>query len=104
MCEVHLRTGRELSVVIDPCSDNEIRDHVTDFAEHIFGSCAPSESEEFAANPEQSIRLDDANSLANQIRLKPVVLKSFRWIPSRQLMELHYVGMKTAKVRTSVSR
>jgi hypothetical protein len=56
-----------------------------------------------------NIRLDDAEGLANhKIRFKPVVLSSLlgagyrclgdlRWIPNRQLMEFHYVGMKTAQ-------
>ena len=64
-----------------------------------------------------NIRLDDAESLANhKIRFKPVVLNSLlgagyrclgelRWIPNRQLMELHYVGMKTAQqIRAIVRR
>ncbi len=55
VCEVHLRTGREHGVVIDLCSDNEIRAHVTDFAEHILRSRVPSESEETAVNPEETL-------------------------------------------------
>jgi hypothetical protein len=55
-----------------------------------------------------NIRLDDAEGLANhKIRFKPAVLSSLlgagyrclddlRRIPNRQLMEFHYIGMKTA--------
>lgn len=35
VCEVHLRTGPSHGLLIDPCSDDEIRAHVADFAEHI---------------------------------------------------------------------
>jgi hypothetical protein len=64
-----------------------------------------------------NIRLDDAEGLANhKIRFKPVVLQSLlgagyrclgdlRWIPYRELMEFHYVGMKTAQqIRAIVRR
>jgi len=62
------------------------------------------------------IRLDDAESLANhKIRFKPVVLTSLlgagyhclgdlRWIPNRELMEFHYVGIKTAQQIRSIVR
>jgi hypothetical protein len=62
------------------------------------------------------IRLDDAESLSNhKIRFKPVVLTSLlaagyhclgdlRWIPNRELMEFHYVGIKTAQQIRSIVR
>lgn len=63
------------------------------------------------------IRLDDAESLAtHKIRFKPVVLKSLldagcrcigdlRWVPKRELMRFHYVGIKTAQeIRTILRR
>jgi transcriptional regulator with XRE-family HTH domain len=37
ICEVHLRTGPSYGLLIEPCSEDEIRAHVTDFAEHILG-------------------------------------------------------------------
>ena len=37
LCEVHLRTGPP-SIVIDPCTDEEIRAHVADFADKILGA------------------------------------------------------------------
>ena len=63
------------------------------------------------------IRLDDPDDLArNHIRFQPVVLRSLlgagyrrlgdlRWVPSRELMSLHYVGFKwAAQIRTLVRR
>ena len=35
ICEVQLRTGPTHGIAIEPCSDEEIRAHVADFAEHI---------------------------------------------------------------------
>jgi hypothetical protein len=63
------------------------------------------------------IRLDDPGDLArNNIRFQPVVLRSLlgagyhglgdlRWVPSRELMNLHYVGFKlAAQIRAVVRR
>jgi len=63
------------------------------------------------------IRLDDPDELArNHIRFQPVVLKSLlgagycrlgdlRWVPSRELMNLHYIGFKWARqIRAAVRR
>jgi transcriptional regulator with XRE-family HTH domain len=35
ICDVHLRSGQKHGLSIDQCGDDEIRAHVTDFAEHI---------------------------------------------------------------------
>jgi hypothetical protein len=63
------------------------------------------------------IRLDDPGDLdRNHIRFQPVVLRSLlaagyrclgdlRWVPSRELMNLHYVGFKWAgQIRAVVRR
>ena len=62
------------------------------------------------------IRLDDPDDLArNHIRFQPVVLRSLvgagyrrlgdlRWVPSRELMNLHYVGFKWAREIRAVVR
>jgi hypothetical protein len=63
------------------------------------------------------VRLDDPNDLAgNHIRFQPVVLRSLlgagfrrlgdlRWVPSRELVNLHYVGFKwVAQIRAAVRR
>jgi hypothetical protein len=61
-------------------------------------------------------RLDDAEGLAaHKIRFKPVVLKSFldagyscigdlRWVPNRELMQFHYVGIKSAQQIRAILR
>lgn len=35
VCEVHLQTGPQYGITVEPCSDEEIRQHVADFADHI---------------------------------------------------------------------
>ena len=63
------------------------------------------------------VRLDDPDDLArNHIRFQPVVLRSLlgagfrrlgdlRWVPSRELMNLHYIGFNwAAQIRTLVRR
>lgn len=62
------------------------------------------------------IRLDDPAELArHRIRIKPVVLQSLvgagyhslgdlRWVPDRQLREVHYVGIKTARAILAIVR
>ena len=63
------------------------------------------------------IRFDNPDDLArNHIRFQPVVLRSLlgagyrrlgdlRWVPSRELMNLHYVGFKwAAQIRAVVRR
>jgi len=62
------------------------------------------------------IRLDHRPELARHgILLKPVVLQSLadagyhclgdlRWVPERQLVGLHYVGIKTARALRSIVR
>ncbi len=62
------------------------------------------------------IRLDHPDDLArNHIRFQPVVLRSLlgagycrlgdlRWVPSRELMNLHYVGFKWARQIRAVVR
>ncbi len=45
VCDVHLGTGSGHGLVIEPCGDEEIRAHVTDFAEHIKGSNTASDDD-----------------------------------------------------------
>ena len=62
------------------------------------------------------IQLDDPDDLArNHVRFRPAVLKSLlgagycrlgdlRWVPSRELMNLHYVGFNWARQIRAVVR
>src|SRR4051812_38903841 len=45
ICDVHLVAGQGYGLLIEPCSDDEVRAHVTDFAEHIKGSAEFVEDE-----------------------------------------------------------
>ena len=35
ICEVHVRYGREYAIVVDPCSDEEMRHYVAEFCDHV---------------------------------------------------------------------
>lgn len=62
ICDVHLGTGAGFGLLIEPCSEDEIRAHVTDFTEHIKGvaTAADDENEEggqgIAQEVERAIR------------------------------------------------
>ena len=45
ICDVHLGTGDGFGLVIEPCSEEEIRAHVIDFAEYVKGTAANAEDE-----------------------------------------------------------
>ena len=45
ICDVHLGTGHGFGLVIEPCSEEEIRAHVTDFADHVKGTAANTRDE-----------------------------------------------------------
>ena len=45
ICDVHLGTGDGFGLVIEPCSEEEIHAHVSDFAEHVKGTAANAEDE-----------------------------------------------------------
>ena len=51
ICEVHLRRGPGYGLIIEPCTDDEIRRHVTDFANVLLGqgqTASGEDEEEFS--------------------------------------------------------
>jgi hypothetical protein len=51
ICEVHLRHGPGYGLLIEPCTEDEIRHHVTDFANFLLNPAQPSEEEAGAGAP-----------------------------------------------------
>ena len=47
ICEVHLRTGPDYGLLIEPRSEDEIRADVTDFAEHLRASASAEDGQDF---------------------------------------------------------
>lgn len=45
VCDVHLSTGHHYGLLIEPCSEEELRAHVTDFAKHIKGGAPLAQDE-----------------------------------------------------------
>src|SRR5262249_29107 len=46
ICEVHLRQGPGYGLIIEPCTEDEIRHHVLDFANFLLNSPQPNQSED----------------------------------------------------------
>jgi transcriptional regulator with XRE-family HTH domain len=44
ICEVHVRRGPGYGVLIDPCADDEVRHHVSDFANYLMSPAQPIRS------------------------------------------------------------
>lgn len=71
ICEVHVYTGPQYGVLVEPCSDEEIRQHVNDFADHI-GRSSGSNNESFA-NPDadsQGISKEIERAIRNMAGLR----------------------------------
>jgi transcriptional regulator with XRE-family HTH domain len=52
ICDVHLCSGHGYGLLIEPCGDDEIRAHVTDFAEHILKERGGESEEDAGADDE----------------------------------------------------
>lgn len=48
ICEVHIRRGPEYGMIIEPCTENEIRRYVSDFAHFLLNPSQPAQSAEEA--------------------------------------------------------
>ncbi len=66
ICDVYLRSGHGYGLLIEPCSDDEIRAYVTDFAEHILkGNTIESEEDEEKEEDAQGIAQEIARAVRN---------------------------------------
>jgi len=71
ICDVYLRSGHGYGLLIEPCSDDEIRAYVTDFAEHILkGNTVESEDDEEKEEDAQGIAQEIARAVRNLAALK----------------------------------
>ena len=70
ICDVHLRSGHDYGLLIDPCSDDEIRAYVTDFAEHIRGSASGSGEDDGGEDEAQGIAQEIVRAVRNLAGLK----------------------------------
>lgn len=68
-CEVYLRTGASHGLLIEPCSESEIRADVTDFVEHILRSGAIPDGGN-ADDESQGISKEIERAVRNMARLK----------------------------------
>lgn len=65
VCEVHLRTGPEYGLIIEPRSDDEIRLDVADLADHVLKGSLPAEDDGPGASESQGISKEVARALRN---------------------------------------
>jgi len=71
ICDVYLRSGLGYGLLIDSCSDDEIRAHVTDFAEHILkGSVADSDGDATGDDEARGISQEMERAVRNLAGLK----------------------------------
>lgn len=72
VCEVHLQTGPQYGIVVEPCSDEEIRQHVADFVDHISraGNPASNENSESTDNEGQGISREIERAIRNMSGLR----------------------------------
>jgi transcriptional regulator with XRE-family HTH domain len=69
VCEVHLRTGPGYGLIIDPRSDDEIRQDVADLADSVLKGNVPIEDDGPGANESQGISKEVARALRNMAGL-----------------------------------
>jgi len=69
ICEVHLRSGPEYGVIIEPRGDDEIRQDVADLAEYILKGSAQAEDEGSGGSESQGISKEVARALRNMAGL-----------------------------------
>ncbi len=71
ICEVHLRTGPDYGLMIEPRSDDEIRADVTDFAEYLLKGKGGSDTEhQDSDNDSQGISKEIERAIRNMSGLK----------------------------------
>lgn len=69
VCEVHLRTGPGFGLIIEPRSDDEIRQDVSDLADHVLKGNVPVEDDGPGATESQGISKEVARALRNMAGL-----------------------------------
>lgn len=69
VCEVHLRKGPDYGIIIEPRSDDEIRQDVADLADHVLKGNAQTEGKSPGALESQGISKEVARALRNMADL-----------------------------------
>jgi transcriptional regulator with XRE-family HTH domain len=70
-CEVHLSSGPEYGIVIEPLSNEAIREVVTDFAEQVFRLASDASGDAAAAETRQSVPREIDRAIRNMAGLAP---------------------------------
>ncbi|AQV92658.1 XRE family transcriptional regulator [Cupriavidus necator] len=95
VCEVHLHTGPQYGIVVEPCSDEEIRQHVADFVDHISRASNPAgnDATEPPDNEGQGISREIERAIRNmsglRVRKEKIEGKTTRRDDAKQLALSH---------------
>lgn len=92
VCEVHLRTGPSFGLIIEPRSDDEIRQDVADLSDHVLKGNVPVDDDGPGASESQGISKEVARALRNMAGLavqRPKGADGKRTVvdPAKQLAE-----------------
>ncbi|WLA83214.1 helix-turn-helix domain-containing protein [Bradyrhizobium elkanii] len=68
LCEVHVRRGPGYGILIEPCTDEEVRQYVSDFARGLFDPSADERGAEVGDNP-QGVSREIDRALRNMAKL-----------------------------------
>lgn len=69
VCEVHLRRGPDYGIIIEPRTDDEIRQDVADFADHVLKGNESAENKGSVASDSQGISKEVVRALRNMANL-----------------------------------
>jgi hypothetical protein len=70
ICEVHLRKGPSYGLIVEPCSEDEIRHHVADFANFLMNPAQPTEGDEDEAVGSPGISREVERAVRNMTKLR----------------------------------
>lgn len=70
ICEVHVRKGPGYGLIIEPCTEDEIRSHVTDFANFLMNPTQPIEDDDEEGTGSPGISREVDRALRNMTKLR----------------------------------
>jgi transcriptional regulator with XRE-family HTH domain len=70
ICEVHLRNGPGYGLIVEPCNEDEIRHHVSDFANFLMNPSQPIEGDDDEAVGSPGISREVERAVRNMTKLR----------------------------------
>ncbi len=118
VCEVHVRNGSDYSIVVEPCSPEELRQYVVDYCEHLLRMAGGSANDGSADGPGVSAEVERALRNMTGLTMKPTktpdgktlredpALELARQYPSKEDLHVQIISRLdlARRNRTSISR